>query len=62
VSALQGVERGLTTSGKGPVYGPTLTVSSRDGVLLIAFLALLVTWSGNQLWAAFSYYIHRELS
>lgn len=39
-----------------------MTVPSRDGILLIAFLALFVTWSGHQIWWAFSYYIHRKFS
>jgi hypothetical protein len=49
----------LTFLGKGPIAGATLTVTSRNGVLLLAFLTLFVTWTGGQLWALICYGIHQ---
>ena len=34
----------------GPIHGSTLTLNTRDGAFLIAFLALYVTLTGTHLW------------
>lgn len=41
--------------GHGPIYGSTLTLLDRDGTLFIAFLALFMSFVGNQLWVILSY-------
>ena len=43
----------------GAVLGATITVSSRDGTLLISFIATFVTIVGAQLWRILSYMIHQ---
>jgi hypothetical protein len=50
------------TIGRGRVLGATLTISSRDGAVLIAFLALFVTWTGNELWSVIRYALHQRWS
>ncbi|KAF2269673.1 hypothetical protein CC78DRAFT_612033 [Lojkania enalia] len=44
-----------TNWSKGKILGATLTLPSRDGTLLIAFVALFVSWAGNQLWSLLTY-------
>lgn len=39
----------------GRLFGLTLTLSGRNGVFLIAFLALFVRFTGNQIWKIFCY-------
>ena len=41
------------------MYGATITLSARDGGLLIAFLALCVTVTATSLWRIFSYVVHQ---
>lgn len=43
----------------GAILGATITVSSRDGTLLISFVATFVTIVGAQLWRILSYMIHQ---
>ncbi|KAF8848253.1 hypothetical protein BDZ45DRAFT_549892, partial [Acephala macrosclerotiorum] len=44
---------------KGPLFGPTLTVSQRDGVLLVAILALFVSLAGSQSWGFIYFIVHQ---
>jgi hypothetical protein len=53
---------GLNGEGQGQVTGATLTLSSNNGSLLIAFLALFVAWSGSQLWTLICYILHQRRS
>jgi hypothetical protein len=45
--------------GKGYVLGATLTTSSRYGYVLIAFLAIFVSWTGIHLWNIICFGIHQ---
>lgn len=47
---------------QGVVRGATLTVSERDGALLISFIATFVTICGAQLWRIISYAAHQTRS
>src|SRR4051812_45268771 len=40
---------------KGPILGSTLTLSDFHGTLFIAFLALFISYFGNQTWVILSY-------
>lgn len=42
----------------GVVLGSTLTLSSRDGGLLTAFLAIFISAAGAALWRILSYILH----
>ena len=44
----------------GLIQGSTITLSIRNGAILIAFLALLVKFSGSQLWGIVKYAIHQR--
>lgn len=46
----------------GPIKGATLTLSERDGGLLISFVATFVTIVGAQLWRVISFLIHQVRS
>ena len=48
-----------TNQAKGPVLGSTLTLSSRNGNILIAILALFVSLSGGQSWSILSFLAHQ---
>jgi hypothetical protein len=48
-----------TNWAKGPVIGSTLTLSSRNGNVLIAILALFVSLSGGQSWSILSFLAHQ---
>lgn len=48
--------------GNGPIKGATLTVSERDGGLLISFVATFVTVVGAQLWRVISFILHQTRS
>lgn len=39
----------------GRVTGSTITLTHRNGALLIAFIALFVTFSGSRLWRILRY-------
>jgi hypothetical protein len=45
--------------GKGYVMSATLTLPSQYGSVLIAFLALFVSWTGSQLWNIICYGVHQ---
>ena len=45
---------------RGTILGSTLTLSDRDGGLLIAFLAIFVSAAGGALWRIISYIIHQS--
>ncbi len=45
---------------RGNTRGSTLTLSDRDGGLLIAFLAIFVSAAGGALWRIISYIIHQS--
>ncbi|KAH8688623.1 hypothetical protein GQ44DRAFT_734499 [Phaeosphaeriaceae sp. PMI808] len=58
-----GVYIGLWTNwSQGQVMGKTLTIPAKDSALLIAFLALFVSWTGSQLWKLICFAIHQILS
>jgi len=42
-----------------PIYGATITLSSRDGAFLVAFLALYVGLAGGQFWKIVSFILHQ---
>ena len=44
----------------GLIRGSTITLSIRNGAILIAFLALLVKFAGGQLWGIAKYVIHQR--
>ena len=44
----------------GPILGSTLTLSTRDGSLLTAFLAMFVTVTGAAWWRISSYLLHQS--
>ncbi|KAE9371335.1 hypothetical protein N431DRAFT_483888 [Stipitochalara longipes BDJ] len=48
-----------TNQSKGPIFGSTLTLSSRNGNILIAILALFVSLSGGQSWSILSFLAHQ---
>lgn len=43
----------------GPVLGSTLTLTSRNGSFLVAFLALYVSFVGGQFWTILKFLIHQ---
>src|SRR6266498_3374339 len=45
--------------GKGPVTGLTLTLSTRNGGLLISFLTIFVRLVGIHLWSIIRFIIHQ---
>lgn len=45
---------------RGTILGSTLTLSDRNGGLLIAFLAIFVSAAGGALWRIISYAIHQS--
>ena len=45
---------------RGTILGSTLTLSDRNGGLLIAFLAIFVSAAGGALWRILSYIIHQS--
>jgi hypothetical protein len=47
-----------TNWSKGPITGSTLTLSSRNGNILIAVLALFISLSGGQSWSILSLLTH----
>jgi hypothetical protein len=51
-----------TNWSRGHINGATLTLSRRDGGLLIAFLALFVTTAGTSFWRICCFFLHRYLS
>ena len=54
-----GIYIGIWTNwSKGKILGATLTLDQRDGALLIACLALLVTFMGTRLWRITCYILH----
>ena len=44
---------------KGPIYGGTITLTLRDGSILISFFALFVRLVGSHLWSIFCYLLHQ---
>jgi hypothetical protein len=46
----------------GKIQGSTLTITRRDGNLLVAFVALFVAASGKSLWRLLCFLLHRYLS
>jgi hypothetical protein len=48
-----------TNRAKGPVLGSTLTLSSRNGNILIAVLALFISLAGGQSWSILSFLAHQ---
>lgn len=49
----------MDPTGQGQVLGATITVPAKYGTLLIAFLAIFVAWTGNQLWNIICYILHQ---
>lgn len=47
---------------EGPIRGATITLTARDGNLLISFIATFVTIVGAQLWRILSYIFHQVRS
>ncbi|KAJ4353322.1 uncharacterized protein N0V89_005050 [Didymosphaeria variabile] len=47
---------------KGNVLGSTLTVTQTNGALLVAFVALFVTFAGTRLWRISCFFFHRGYS
>jgi hypothetical protein len=47
---------------KGRVFGSTLTITQRNGALLVAFLALFVTFVGSRLWRIACFAIYHAIS
>ena len=43
----------------GPILGSTLTLNSRNGGFLVAFLALYVNFVGGQFWTILKFLIHQ---
>jgi len=46
----------------GRILGSTLTLSTRDGTLLVAFIAYFVTFVGTRLWRIICFGVHHYLS
>lgn len=44
---------------KGPVHGANVTVTSTNGVILVAFIALFVQFAGQHLWGIASFVWHQ---
>jgi hypothetical protein len=58
--SLPGVKTGFWTNyDHGKIQGATLTISTRQGGLLIAFLALYVSVTGTRLWAIIRFILHQ---
>lgn len=51
-----------TNWSRGPILGPTLTITKQYGNLLIAFTALFVTFVGSRLWRMLCLILHRYYS
>jgi hypothetical protein len=51
-----------TNWSQGKVFGSTITMSQYNGNLLIAFIALFVSFVGTSLWRVTSYALHRLFS
>lgn len=47
---------------KGKVLGSTLTMTQRNGALLVAFFALFITYVGSRLWRIFCFAVHHAKS
>ncbi|KAL1607754.1 hypothetical protein SLS60_002690 [Paraconiothyrium brasiliense] len=47
---------------KGNVLGSTLTVTQTNGALLVAFVALFITFAGTRLWRISCFFLHRGYS
>ncbi|KAF2447452.1 hypothetical protein P171DRAFT_330563, partial [Karstenula rhodostoma CBS 690.94] len=47
---------------KGNVLGSTLTVTQTNGALLVAFVAMFITFAGTRLWRIFCFVLHRGYS
>lgn len=45
---------------KGPIMGSTLTLSSQNGSIFLAFLVIFVQYAGSQSWNIVKYLIHRH--
>lgn len=57
------IYRGIWTNwSRGPIFGLTLTLTRRNGDLLIAFLALFVTIVGTSFWRIACFFIHNLYS
>jgi hypothetical protein len=57
---MQGVKTGVWTNyDHDTIHGATLTVTTRNGGFLIAFLALYVSISGGRLWSILAFVIHQ---
>ena len=44
---------------KGPIYGGTITLTLRDGSIIVSFFALFVRLVGSHLWSIFCYLLHQ---
>ncbi len=47
---------------KGPIYGGTITLATRDGAILVSFFALFVRLVGSHVWSIFCYLLHQRRS
>ena len=47
---------------KGTILGATLTISARDGAILVAFLALFVRFVGGHFWSILCFVLHQSRS
>lgn len=47
-----------TNWSRGPLFGPTITMTRREGGLLVAFIALFVTIVGTSFWRLFCLTLH----
>src|ERR1700733_6334066 len=48
-----------TNWSKGPILGATLTTASAQGFLLVSFLTLFVSMSGDHLWSILCFIMHQ---
>ncbi|KAI8627143.1 hypothetical protein F5Y19DRAFT_477707 [Xylariaceae sp. FL1651] len=51
-----------TNWSRGAILGPTLTLSKRDGNLLIAFIAFFIAFVATRFWKIFCLFLHRYYS
>jgi hypothetical protein len=63
VNSQPGVFLGVWTNwSRGKVLGSTLTMTQRNGALLVALVAIFITFVGGRLWRIFCFAIHHQKS
>jgi len=62
MSSNDDVYRGWTNWSYGPAFGKTITLTSPNGLYLISFLTLYVTFTGTRFWVIIAFFVHQEMA